>query len=104
MKGIIYAAFGIVFVALTIMATVGGYQAGSAYLKTYIMGVEDCRWVPVESKVEPGFRINNEEVCEVNTNEAKKDIAEGLVLLFLAGIPAKVIGFIGYRQLKKKEV
>jgi len=97
---IIAGAFAIVFIILAVIAVFGGGKAGSAYLKGYVLEVQECRYMPSESKVEPRHIVDNE-VCEVDKNRAKRDIADGLVMLFIAGIPAKLIGYIGYRRYKQ---
>lgn len=98
LQNIITLAIAVVFVVALLVAMFSGGRSLSAVLKTYVLKYESCEYnyPKVQSREVVEF-VEPDEVCKVDYNGAKRDIAEG-VSLFAFSFP---VAFVAQRKLKE---
>lgn len=110
-KIIFAGALAIILVVSVLTALFGAGRIVQATLETYILKVESCRYdkpraVVLEEVSEVVPPQEYEETCFVDYNRAKRDIAQGIAQLFVAGpvgwfMFLQVHRLIGERKKKK---
>lgn len=95
LQNIITLAVAVVFVVALLVSMFAGGRALSAVLKTYVLGYETCQY-DYKPVVRDEVPVESEQVCKVDTNGAKRDIAEG-VAMFVFSFP---VAFVAQRKLK----
>lgn len=110
-KIILASSLAIILVVSALSALFGAGRIVEATLETYILKVENCRYdkpriiaSPEGSELLPPQEY--EEICSVDYNRAKRDIARG-VAQFLVATPVAWFMFLQVRKLvgerKKKK-
>jgi len=97
LKLIFIAGVTILFVGSSFMALFGAGKTLDAVLKTYVFKVEDCRYDYTQkplsnNKGEFVAYEEPKEICEINYNQTKREIAGGLSM-FLVALPVALIMF-----------
>lgn len=84
-KIIFAVALSIILVVSTLTTLFGAGRIVNAVLETYVFKVENCRYdyarVPVPEKGDLG---EQKEICEIDYNQAKRSIADGIGMVFVA--------------------
>lgn len=97
-KIILSTALAIVFVVSALTALFGAGRIVNATLETYVFKVENCRFdysaLPIDGK---DVAQKSEEICSIDYNSAKRDIANG-VGMFIVFAP---IAWFMFGQTKK---
>lgn len=107
-KIIFMAALSVIFVVGTFVALFGAGQALNATLRTYVFQVEDCRFgvvkplttVPAEGESRV-LAEELEETCDVDYNQAKRNIVDGLSMFILAAPLAGGMFWQARRMMKE---
>lgn len=93
----------ILFVGSTFITLFGAGQSLQAVLKTYVFQVEDCKYDYAPRPVNPEEKfIEPKEICFIDYNRTKKDVAEGLAM-FLVSAPIAGFAFWQGKKLLQKE-
>ncbi|OGZ58894.1 MAG: hypothetical protein A2728_00560 [Candidatus Spechtbacteria bacterium RIFCSPHIGHO2_01_FULL_38_11] len=80
-KIIFAGAIAIMLVVGTLTAVFGAGRVLKAVLETYVFDVENCRYdykTPRPLEVDKDVVAEPEEVCEIDYNSAKREIANGI--------------------------
>lgn len=98
-KFLFAAALAIILVVSTLTSLFGAGRVVNAVLETYVFQVENCRYKTVPRPVGDNTEDYEEpqETCEIDYNQAKRDIANG-VGMFLVAAP---LAWFMYGQTKK---
>lgn len=99
-------ALVVLFVGTSFSAIFGGGKLLTAVFKAYVFKVETCRYdymskpLPAAEPVErpaPANQVDYKEVCKIDYNDAKRDVAEGLAMMIIAS----PIAFLLFRKIKE---
>lgn len=97
-------ALVVLFVGTSFSAIFGGGKLLTAVFKAYVFKVETCRYdyMPKSLPVVPAERQapteqDYKEVCKIDYNDAKRDVAEGLAMMIIAS----PIAFLLFRKIKE---
>ncbi|MBI2628187.1 MAG: hypothetical protein HYW71_01980 [Candidatus Niyogibacteria bacterium] len=101
-------ALVVLFVGTSFSAIFGGGKLLTAVFKAYVLKVETCRYDyiskplpvaerPAPAELAPAGQEVNKEVCKIDYNDAKRDIAEGLAMMIIAA----PIAFLLFRKIKE---
>ncbi len=98
-------ALVVLFVGTSFSAIFGGGKMLTAVFKAYVFKVETCRYdylpkslpvVPIERQA-PASQEDYKEVCKIDYNDAKRDVAEGLAMMIITA----PIAFLLFRKIKE---
>ncbi|MYE38014.1 MAG: hypothetical protein F4X82_00640 [Candidatus Spechtbacteria bacterium SB0662_bin_43] len=87
-------ALAILLIVGVMMTVLSSARVMNALLGTYILGVEDCRF---ENRPPSKESI---EICSIDYNEAKREIADNVALLIFA-LPLSYLAYDQFRRMIK---